>query len=338
MGRLLILFGLLVAVPISASPLFDDDSILEIKLRGQLATLIKNKKVRDEYPFVLDTGSAEIQIEARVRGNSRIAVCRFPPLRLDLPSGKTEQTVFAGQDKLKLVTHCRSNNDRAEGNVLDEYTAYRIFNLISDASYHVRLVRVSYEDTDAKQKHLERSYYGFLIESDAELAARLEGQVVEIRSMPYSRLDDEQTALVYVFQYLIGNTDYSLLTAETKDTCCHNVDLIDVDGKLLPVPYDFDFSGLVNATYAKPHPIVNLKRVTQRRYIGYCKSDIQSIKTAVRRIVALKHEILSVVQGVPELAEKDVATRLRFLGRFFEEAEDEEDLLREFSRDCLGPD
>ena len=333
----LILFGLIVAVPVSASPLFDDDAVLEIRLSGQLAALIKNKKVREEYPFVLGSRGTNIQIKARVRGNSRVAMCRFPPLRLNFASGKTEQTVFAGQKKLKLVTHCKSDNDRAEGNVLDEYTAYRIFNLLSDASYQVRLVRVSYQDADAKQKDLERSYYGFLIESDRELAARLGGEVAAIRDVRYSRLDDDQTTLSFVFQYLIGNTDYSLLTAETEETCCHNVDLIDVDGKLLTVPYDFDFSGLVNAAYAKPNAIVNLKRVTQRRYIGYCKSDIQSVKTSLQRVVALKHEILSVAQSVPALAEKDVATRLRFLERFFEAAGDQEGLLRKFSRECLGP-
>lgn len=236
-----------------------------------------------------------------------------------------------------MVTHCKSDNNRAERNVLDEYTAYRIFNLISDASYRVRLVRITYSDTDEKLKDLEREYYGFFIETDVELAARLGGQVAEISGIHYSHLDDHQTTLGFVFQYLIGDTDYSLLTAESEDMCCHNVDLFDVDGQLVPVPYDFDFSGLVNAAYAKPNAVVKLKRVTQRRYIGYCLSSMKSVESSLRQVVALKNEILAVAKDTPVLAAKQIARRLRFLEGFFEEAEDEEALLRKFSRECLGP-
>jgi len=103
------------------------------------------------------------------------------------------------------------------------------------------------------------------------------------------------------------------------------------------VPYDFDFSGLVNASYAKPNEIVKRKRVTQRRYIGYCKSDMQSVRSSLRRIAALEEEIFAVARRAPALAEKDVTRRLRFLESFFEEAEDEEEMLRQFSRECLGP-
>lgn len=337
MSRFLVLFALLAVAPAIGSPLFESDSIVEMKLSGPLTTLIKNKKIRDEYPFVLSIGDSNFNISARVRGNSRVVLCRFPPLRLIIDSEDTEQTVFAGQDKLKLVTHCRSDNDRAENNVLDEYTAYRIFNLISEASYRVRLVRVNYEDTEGRQKDLDREYYGFLIESDTELAARLSGQETEITGVHYSHLDDSQTTLGFVFQYLIGNTDYSLVTAESEDTCCHNVDLFDVDGRLLGVPYDFDFSGLVNASYAKPNEIVKRKRVTQRRYIGYCKSDMPSVRSSLRRIAALEEEIYAIARRAPALAEKDVTRRLRFLESFFEEAEDEEEILRQFSRECLGP-
>ena len=326
-----------MAISASATSIFDVDSILQIELSGPLGTLIKNKKVRKDYPFVLSFGGSTISINARVRGNSRVSFCRFPPLRLDFASDDTQLTVFAGQDKLKLVTHCKSDNDRAEGDVLDEYTAYRIFNLISDASYRVRLLRITYNDTDNELKDLEREYHGYLIESDRELAARLDGQVANITDVHYSRLDDDQTTLGYVFQYLIGNTDYSLLTADTKKICCHNVDLIDVSGKLLAVPFDFDFSGLVNAAYARPNAVVNLKRVTERRYIGYCKSAMQSVESSLQQISALRKEILAVAREVPVIAEKDYKKRRRFLANFFEEADDKQKLLRQFSRECLGP-
>jgi hypothetical protein len=333
----LVFFALALGASGNASPLFEDDAVLQVKLSGPLSTLIKNKKNRVEYPFTLTIGANVIDMQVRVRGNSRLVVCRFPPLRLRFPEGDVTDTVFDGQGKVKLVTHCKSDSVRAENNVLDEYLVYRLFNLVSSSSYRVRLLQLSYEDTDGKLKDLDRLYYGFLIESDQELASRAGGQIAEITGVRYSLLDQDQTALMSVFQYLIGNTDWSLLTAYNADTCCHNVDLFDVEGRLLPVPYDFDFSGVVNAIYAEPNPNLRIKRVTQRRFRGYCKSSIDTVAAAARKIVAMQDQILAMAKEVPALKEKYVSERIRFLGHFFEEAEDQADLIHNFDRHCIGP-
>jgi len=333
----LILVALILSTSGNGSPLFEDDTVLQVKLSGPLKTLVKNKKDRVEYPSTLTIGDSVIDLQVRVRGNSRLVLCRFPPLRLSFPEGSAADTAFAGQGKVKLVTHCKNGSIRAENNVLDEYLVYRLFNLVSSRSYRVRLLQLSYEDTDAELKDLDRPYYGFLIESDQELAARTGGQVAEVTGVRYSLLGEEQTALMYVFQYLIGNTDWSLLTAYDEDTCCHNVDLIDIDGRLLPIPYDFDFSGVVNAVYAEPNPNLNIKRVTQRRFRGYCKSSIDAVAAAARTIVAMQDQILAMARDVPALKDNYSTERIRFLGHFFEEAEDEADLIRKFDRRCIGP-
>jgi len=335
-GRALAAVTLLASAAVSGSPLFEDDSILEIRLSGPLTTIIKNKQNRDQHPFVLTIDDTDIEVKVRVRGNSRLTVCRFPPLRLNFSRWGTRDTIFAGQDKLKLVTHCKSDNLRAANNVLDEYLAYRLFNLMSDASYQVRLIRVTYEDTEGKQKGLESAQYGFVIESDRELAARLDGKAARISGVLYSRLDESQTALMFVFQYLIGNTDWSLVTASTSNKCCHNVGLIDIDNDLITVPYDFDMSGLVDAVYAKPDPSTRAKRVTQRVYRGYCKSPPQSIETALQDVKNLRDDILAVSENTPALDKRYAKWRLQFLERFFAEAEDEKKLLSQFSRQCLG--
>ena len=328
-----------LANPAFSSPLFDDDSVLDVRLSGPLRTLARDKRSaeRIEFPFMLSVNGTDIPMEVRVRGNSRTIVCGFPPLRLRFPAEGTGQTVFAGQDKLKLVTHCKSNRQKSENNLLEEYTAYRIFNLISDAGYRVRLLRIHYEDTDGGLKHLDRPYYGFLIESDRELAARINGEVSAVGGVPYSRLNDNQTALVYVFQYLIGNTDWSFITAEGQDVCCHNVHLIERNGGLLPIPYDFDLSGLVNASYAKPNSIVGTKRVTQRIYRGYCKLPIDRVAPALEKITALREPIMSLVEESPIAGDEDTGSRLRYTGHFFEEAENSAKLLRRFDADCVGP-
>jgi hypothetical protein len=328
------------SVPASASPLFDDDSVIEIRLSGPLGTVARHKKdvEREEYAFVLTVGNAEIPVNVRVRGKSRTSACLFPPLRLNFSPDAAAESVFAGQNKLKLVTHCKSDSHQFENNTLEEYTAYRIFNLISDAGYRVRLLRVQYADSDSKLRNLDRPYYGFLIESNSELASRIDATVARVKGVPYSRLNDGQTARLFVFQYLIGNFDWSFVTAEADDTCCHNVDLVEIDDELYPIPYDFDLAGLVNASYAKVPDELRTRRVTQRVYRGYCKIAIEEVAAALDEIVALRTDIMSVVENSPVTGGDDTAWRTRYIDRFFEQAStDRKDLLEKFDDSCVGP-
>ncbi len=338
MNRSLLLIALLLATSASGSPLFENSELLEVKLSGPLSAIIKNRKVRSEYPFTLSTGDDMINLNVRIRGKSRIDLCRFPPLRLNFRGASIVDTIFSGQEKVKLVTHCKGNNDRTENYLLNEYTAYRIFNLISDKSYRVRLLKITFEDTDGKTSNLDRPYFGFVIESGRELAKRLGGGPADITRVRYSLLDSHQIALIYVFQYLIANTDWALVRMRSDESCCHNIDVMGIAGRLVPIPYDFDFSGLVNARYAAPDPALNLQRVTQRRYRGYCKSSIESVNAALGEIRALENEIMAVSRDVPALDEGILNRRVLFLDRFFEEAKNAENLLRRFERQCKGSD
>jgi hypothetical protein len=319
----------------TASPLFDVHDVLEVTLSGPLTTLLSHKKDRDEYAFEITVEGEKLDVAVRVRGNSRVEVCGFPPLRLNFAAKETTNSIFVAQDKLKLVTHCRSGNTRAENSLLNEYLVYRIFNLVSAKSYRVRLLRIRYEDTLGKQKHLQRPYYGFLIESDVALAERLGGQVAELDGVVYSRLDQDQIALLNVFYYLIGNRDWSLVTAESADTCCHNLDLVDVEGSLVAIPYDFDLSGLVNALYPGPKRR-NLNRYVGRKYNGYCKSPIDTVAVALRQLKSRQADIVSLAEKHPATSSDYAKERLEFLQEFFEEAESEQALLDRFAKDCIG--
>jgi hypothetical protein len=335
MFRWIWLLALGLASSATASPLFSGPDILEVTLSGPLSTLFAQKKDRLEYGFEITAEGQTRHVAVRIRGKSRIEVCRFPPLRLNFAADDTADSVFEFQDKLKLVTHCRSNNARAENSVLNEYLAYRIFNLISEKSYRVRLLKIRYEDSVGKQKHLERPYYGFLIESDEALASRLGGRVAELEGVVYSKLDQMQIALLNVFYYLIGNRDWSLVKAEGADACCHNLDLYDVENSLVAVPYDFDLSGLVGAMYSGPMRR-NLNRFIGRKYNGYCQSSIETVGDALRRIKSQRAEMLSLAQDLPAVEREYAENRRKFLQEFFDEAESEQALLDQFAKDCIG--
>ncbi|MGB5245487.1 MAG: hypothetical protein WBN34_02995 [Woeseia sp.] len=324
---------LVAALTADASPLFEEDSTLDVSLTGPLATLLDANDDTREFPFILQAGATEQPIQVRVRGKSRKRVCDFTPLRFDFPTDAMEGTAFADLSKLKFVSHC-SDDEASQINAIEEYGVYKIFAVLSDASYKVRLLHVTYTDTDARLKEASFTRYGFVVEPSSALAARISATKVDAQGVVLSKLNPQQAATVYVFQYLVGNTDWSLVMANEDDKCCHNGDLFAAGDEIYLVPYDFDLVGLVNARYAKPDPTLRISSVTQRRYRGYC-IDTGVLKEAVIAIKARKEEILNVIRSLPLLTQKDKASRLKYLEGFFAAAEDEDRLVKSFDRKCL---
>ena len=332
MRNAVLLFVLLTTSPTFGSSLFDESSILDITLSGPLSSLFKTKKDREELPFLLTVNDATIDVKVRLRGHSRTDACQFPPLRLNFTKKGPDGSVFEGEDKLKLVTHCRNGSERSQDTLLNEFTAYRIFNIISNRSYRVRLLRIHYEDTDGKQRKLEEAHYGFLIESDEALARRLGGTVAEVEAILFSTLDIQQTARLNVFQYLIGNTDWSLVTSIHETACCHNIDLLDVDELLVPIPYDFDLTALTKVRYRR----TGLAAPTGRKYSGYCRTPSDELERAIEYIQPLGDEVLSTAREIPALDSDSRDRRTKFIADYFDEASDTTSLLAKFNRDCVG--
>ena len=315
-----------------AASLFDDHSPLEIELAGPVWSLVKNKKDRDERPFKLSIDGMEFDIKVRARGNSRMRICQFPPLRFNFKKTDTAGTPFEGQDKLKLVTRCKKS-DRAEADVLEEYAAYQIFSLMSDVSFRTRLVHMTYKDTDGRLNKAFSSSYGFLIEPVGHLESRVSGSQASVPAVSLGQLEENQAALVYVFQYLIGNTDWSFVKADTDEHCCHNIKLISIDSKLFPVPYDFDLAGVVNASYAKPDPSLKIKKVWQRLYRGFC-TDPAVLKTALSTVSAKEDEVLAMITDLPRLTAREKEKNIEYLEKVFRKADDQNEIIEYFDKNC----
>lgn len=329
---ILLLCGSAPAVA-SGAPLFESDDLLEVELRGPLAATIGDTKGRNERAFVLDMEGRELGVAVRVRGNSRVRVCHFPPLRLAFSAVDTGGTVFAGQKGLKLVTHCEVAQ-KHEQNVLSEYAAYRVFTMMSDVGFRVRLLRIRYVDTeDVEAEPFVR--FGFLIESETEMAQRVQGTVKSIAHVAKGDLNRRQVAAVFVFQYLIGNTDWSLVAAQNDEYCCHNGKLIEISGEYFQVPYDFDLAGVVDARYAKPAPEIGIRSVRVRRYRGYCMEGLQ-LEGVIAGLVDQKGEVMKFVGDLPGTTERDTRKRLTYLEKFFRQAQDAAKLADRFEKSCIG--
>ena len=325
----------------TSSPLFADESTLAITIEGPITTLVKERSNDEYYQGLLkyqDADGAErtLDLQFRTRGNfrRRVSTCRFPPVRLNLRKNQVEGTLFDGQNILKLVTHCRQGTDRYEQYVLKEQLAYKILHLHTPASFRTRLLRVNWVDTDNGNSASE--HYGFVIEHRSELAERNGLTYYDQPRATFEQLDAEQAVLAAIFEYMVGNTDFSMVKAAEGEDCCHNGELYDSNAsELVFVPYDFDMSGIVDAPYAVANPRFKLRGVTSRLYRGRCLFN-DNLDAAVAVYLDRQDDVMTLVDQQEGLTDRHRRKVRSFLDRFYAVMADPSKVEKELKKDCVG--
>ena len=268
----------------------------------------------------------EIPIKARTRGIWRLKNCEFPPLRLNMPEKGVVGTAFEGLDKPKLVSFCR-NSDAFEQYVLQEMQIYRAYNLLTPASHKARLLRMTYADSASGKKLTTR--YAILLEEPDAMAARFNGGIIDAVGATAADLEPEHARLVGVFEYLIANTDFSI-------NGLHNFELLArEDGTVIPIAYDFDFAGAVNAVYATVDPQFNVPRVRDRLFRGYCapKEEYEKTFSLFRTKKDAIYGLYS--DKIGQLLDKRVADEtLKFYNDFYKTIDDSRRAKRDILDNC----
>jgi hypothetical protein len=248
-------------------PLFEHESPLAVTFTTNIRQLRRDKDAKAPWrPASLtyargDSAPMIVPVRAKTHGIWRLAHCDFPPVRLNFSSKQVKHTLFEGVDQPKLTNYCH-DTEAYEQLVLQELQLYRIYQLLTPVSHRVRLLRVSYADSATGKADVVR--YAFVIEDPNQMAARLKGRLLKIKGARPGDFEAQDIALAYLFQYFIGNTDFSF-------NQLHNTEIIGLeDGRNVPVAYDFDFAGAVDAPYATPDPSVRIRRVRDRKFRGYC--------------------------------------------------------------------
>lgn len=321
----LVTASLLGARP-AAADLFDTDTELSLTLELPLARLLADKEQREEFPATLSYADADgskrsLQIEVSVRGNTRADLCDLPPLRIDLKPKRAAQTLFQSRTELKLVTQCKAST-RYRDYLLLEHKIYQAYNLVTPLSLRTRLVSVTYRDTNGQIREFTQP--AFLIEDLGETAARLDMERVRRPAMAPSDMDSAQQNLVEIFQYMIGNTDWSIPNK-------HNVEMVKVPAvaKVIPIPYDFDYAALVGTPYAVPHESLPIKSIYERYYMGHGVTEPEALSTA-KFFMSKKDELMKVVDDFTLLDEKSRSSVKKFLNPFFEMIESEKVVKKTF--------
>jgi hypothetical protein len=235
-----------------------------------------------------------LALQLRTRGHSRRSsqTCTFAPLRLEFEKKLSKGTLFDGHGALKLGTHCRSG---AEEMIRREYAIYRMYNRLTPRSFRARLARVTYLDNVRKRP--VATELGLFIEDVDDVAKRLEGRETTLEQVIFGRVDPDTLNLMMLFEYMIGNTDLSIYAQ-------HNVRLVQTPaGQRYPVPYDFDYSGLVDAPYAVPSKALGISSVRDRRFRGPCRSP-EEWAPYFERFREARADLLAILDSSPGLSDR----------------------------------
>lgn len=320
--------------------LFKSDANLEITLTAAWRELIDNEAHQGAYPATLEyrdpqgeLHSHELTVERR--GVKRQDACEFPPIRLRFAKEEVRDTMFRGQKSVKMVTHCR-RSDRYDQYYILEMMAYRMYNVITDYSFGVRPLTVTYVNSGPGD--FDETRFAFLIEDDSDVAERNDLKKYTTDRLGPANLDPATASDMALFQYMIGNVDWSPLIGPDPEECCHNVKLVAPrpleQGDLVqPVPYDFDSSGLVNPPYAEPPDNLGIRSVTQRVYRGYCAHNGE-LENARRKALARKADILAVLDSDERLSDGSRKKAAKYLDKYFDVLADEKDFERLIVRNC----
>ena len=327
---------------LAAGALFTADQPLKAVLTAPLAQVYEQKDLDNriymdgKWSYKLADGSVQrLDVKVRSRGNFRRQTCRLPPLRLNFRKKSLADTPYDGQDKLKMVSPCGAR-DQYQQYVAIEYLTYKLFELFSDYHFKVRLVELGYVDTDGRLRPWNST--NFLIEDDGAMAARYGMQPVKAQKAARADMHLAQTALVELFQLMIGNNDYSTLSSLPGNPCCHNGRLIggaEPGSGYIPVPYDFDSSGLVNAFYAIPPEHLPIRRVTQRYFTGWCKQR-HHYRAAIDRFNERRDQALALFAESGLLETRYRKRALAFIESFYDLINDERQVKKQILERCRG--
>ncbi len=319
---------------VPAPAFFQAQDPIEVTLTANIGKLRGDKNPEPPWrPATIsyrgtDGSALTVPLRARTRGIWRLKMCDFPPLRLNFSGETSKGSLFDKLDKPKLVSYCE-DRDGYEQYILQEFQLYRIYQLLTPVSHKARLLKLTYADSGSGKVRAKR--YAFLLEEPNALAARLGGKVMEQKGALPGDLDPYHDALVGVFQYMIGNTDFSI-------NGLHNVELFfKDDGAVFPIAYDFDFAGAVNARYATPDPSLNIPNVRRRLFRGYC-ADAGSYAKVFALFKEKRPEIYALYgDEIGKLMDRGtVKETLRYFDDFYETINDARSAKRSIIESCKG--
>ncbi|MEA3462337.1 MAG: hypothetical protein U9R49_10690 [Bacteroidota bacterium] len=313
--------------------LFEIKEPLNMTLKFSVKELQKTKYKETYLPaemtcHVNDSFKVKHEVRVRARGEIRKKICFAPMFWVNIRHAGIEAEDLSDVIKMKVVTRCKGSN-MYKNYVLKEYLVYQIWNLLSPYSFNTRLVRLKIIDTGRKNK--EREDWAFIIEPEAMMVERNNCMSIKNDKLSLRTVNKEWMDRVAFFSYMVGQSDFSV-------TGRHNLKILTPKEYgptgFIPVPYDFDYCGLVNAEYAIPGEPLGIESVTERYFLGACRSDAVYAKT-IEWMDSYQDEIRDLIMNFEYLEEGEKKNLMKYIDGYFRESGQKYFLGRNISSTCL---
>lgn len=290
------------------------EEVVDVSIALDFDALTADSRSEEKFPATLNYKDADgalqsWDIKVKLRGKFRRMRCEgIPPLKIYFDKDELKTAELAKHNDFKLVNYCPEDSEIAKDLIFKEYFGYKIYNELSEESFRVQLLKITYKDTQSSRRMKQ---FGFLIEDTAQLRKRIGATKYKKESanggdIPFVQA---QMQLMTVFQYMIGNSDWNWRVEK-------NMKFVAKNGKVLAIPYDFDFSGFVNAPYAIPNSNYGLTSLTERIYLGI-PEDLATIEPVLEHFKAKEENILALIKTSKLLKSSSKKEMLDYIDSFY---------------------
>lgn len=304
---------------------FESHDEIEIVLEAPITSLKKQRGDELEWLEAVvkwdESGaSRELDVKIRARGNFRRqrSTCSFPPYWINFKKSQVKGTRFDGLDKVKVVSHCRDGFSSFEPYIYKEYLCYRTYNLMTEKSFRVRLARIVYKNIESERSQTSESHVAFFIEHVDSLEKRMDAIQIKDKNVLPSVVSQEDLCRAELFQFFVGNTDFSFFSG--MEECCHNGKVFAPVGKekgFIPVPYDFDMSGIVNTPYSAVDPNFPNLTVIDRHYRGMGVTR-EILQDTIMQYVRKKKQIYALWRDSGLISGAHLKRSLKYIDEFYD--------------------
>lgn len=318
------------AQTVSFLEVMQQDSALDIYLEADWKNLARHKKEKAyqdaEISYMIGfQDPCTMKAKLRTRGHMRLDICSFPPLKLKINKDDLHAHNLSEWNEIDIVNHCH-DTDGHNQLVLKEYLAYKLWELVSPHYFRTQLIRLHYINPDGTEEHEDA--YAFLVEHPEELCHRLNARRINTKVISQAAIEKTPFLKATLFQFMIGNTDWYIPTR-------HNLEFLGIPGNkfLVTIPYDFDYSGMVNASYAAAHESLGLSSVTVRFYQGWCHTE-EEVREQLKIFLEQKENILAMPGKIEGMNEKTIKECVNYLQGFFDVIENPKKLENQVLKHC----
>ena len=297
--------------------LINYQEMLEVDLKLDMEEVFGNRRNENKHKAVLSfndkNGAAQTwNIKVALRGKFRRTRCdNLAPLKLHFDKDDLFDAGLAKFNDLKLVNQCMDDSRDVKQLLVREYLAYKLYNQITEESFRVQFLKINYID---KQTGKSKVQYGFVIEDTAQLRARINGLKIEKQyNVKQEKYDEDQVKLMSVFQYMIGNPDWSLDRN-------HNIKVFLQEDKLIAIPYDFDFSGIVDAPYVLLNEELGIANQKERVFLGF-ENHVENLTKELNIYSNKRSLLIQTIKNCKTLKGRNRRELIKFINSFFDESD-----------------